>query len=550
MGCSLKGKPWKPASSLLKATRRLKMRLAIQFRALMTENKGVKEPQDSLKFWTDRYAQIEAAVISGQHQEARKLLNLVSPKTLPREWAYQFAQLASRIHHSIYSLKVLHRFVAPENPLAVEATPPEKMIYAYALCNLSATEEALELLNSFNGKDLPEAQFLKALTYVRQWNYSQSIPLLKDYLASPNLEPYRRLVGELNLVAAYVSTGDWEQASPWLEKIQATCQEAKYQLVLGNSFELKAQVLFFQGHYDEALVCLEQARELLKDQKGLYLLFVEKWTLICQVFKNRSAENLERLRELKLKAGELADAETVRECELFEAVATQNEALLRKVIMGTPSEHYRQRARQLFGKNLKPLGQFAWALSPGSAEATAGEPVTFDPYEKQNSQEALYEKPQLLAVFEALTLDFYKPCHLGALFKSVYPQEKFNPYTSPARVLQLLKRLDLWFQDQAVPLRVDFKKSEFSVTALVSVRIPIQRGKKMSFSEGHWREIKNIFEGRTFTTSKISEVVGISKTSAQRLVKEALKEGRVKTVGRGRSTTYQFSSRRKEKLAA
>lgn len=484
--------------------------------------------------------------MSGHHQDCRIIFDSINPKTLPREWAHQFAALANRVHYSLYALKALHRFINPEKPNIAEASDQEKMIYAYALCILGAVDEALEISNSIDRVQLPEASFLKALTYFRKWNYSQSIPLLKDFLAADGVEPYRRHVGEVNLVAAFVATEQWDQALTQIEKIQASCEKNNYNLLLGNCLELKAQVLFFQKKYDQALSCLSQAKSLLEKQQGLYLLFVEKWTLLCQLFKSPTLAHLERLQNLSQKAAQLEDFETVRECELFEAVAMQNEELLKKVIMGTPSEYYRQRARTLFGKTLKPVGQFHWDLNlrlPGKA-------FIFDPYEKLNGQSALYEKPHLLAVFEALTVDFYKPCNLGALFKAVYPKEKFNPYTSPARVMQLLKRLDKWLVAHHVPIRVFFKKSQFRLTASKPVKIVIQRGKKISSTDIRWSEIKNIFEGRTFSTAKISEATGISKTSTQRLIKQALSEGRIEPIGRGAGTSYKFKSRKKGKLAA
>lgn len=496
--------------------------------------------------WSTSFNALERAVTSGQHLEGRKILDELSPKSIPREWAHRYAQLANRIHHSIFALKSLHRFISPEGPMEKPASDDEKMIYAYALCNLGATDEALEILNSVDAAQKPDAYFLKSLTLFRDWNFSQSIPLLKKLLVASEVSPYRKLVGEVNLVAALIGTGDWNQARERLRSIQETCRKDDHTLLLGNSYELEAQALFFLGNYDEALRCLHQAHELLKDQKGLYLLFVEKWTAICHAFKDGSLARIQAVRDVKFRALALEDPETVRECELFEAVLTQNEDLLRKVIMGTPSEHYRQRARQLFQKAVKPFGHYSWDLSEGAHDAS---PV-FDPYEKQNGRSALFEKPQLLALFLALTRDFYKPVHLGGIFKSVYPLEKFNPYTSPARVLQLLKRLDGWFRQHEIPLRVDFKKSEFSLKATAPLRVLVQRGKRMSATEGRWSEIKALFEGRTFTTSKISETTGISKASAQRLVKEAIAEGKVQCIGRGRNVRYKFQSKNKGSVAA
>jgi tetratricopeptide (TPR) repeat protein len=510
----------------------------------------VKHSLNSFAIWSEKFAAIEASVISGQHLNGRRILDELNPKTLPRDWACRYAELANRIHHSLFALKALHRFIRPFMPTqehaATAATGAEKMAYAYALCILGATDEALDILSSIDSRALPEASFMKALTYFRKWNYAQSIPLLKNFLNSQGVSSYRILVGEVNLVAALIITGQFDEASLWLEKVQQSCQDGSYHLLLGNSFELKAQILFFQKKYAEALKCLDQAHALLKNQQGLYSLFVEKWQVVCELFQNGSNENIRRLRELRLKAIQLEDFETVRECDLFGAIATEDENLLRKVIMGTPSEYYRERARKLFGKKTKPLGDFEWVMN----SHLPGEEVFFDPTKKLNGKAALYDQPHLLSLFQALTTDFYRPSHLGALFKAVYPEEKFNPYNSPGRVLQLLRRLDRWLQAQEAPVRVEFKKSQFSLTSHTPVRIQIQRGQKLSSVQSRWSELRDAFGDRAFNTAQISKILGLSKTSAQRLVRQALAQGQIRASGRGRGVAYQFNNRKKVKTAA
>lgn len=501
-------------------------------------------------FWTNCFSQIEACVIAGQHLESKKLLDLLQPKKIPREWAFRFAELANRIHHSIYALKALHRFIAPENTLALSATAQEKMIYAYALSNLGATKEAITLLDSLNAVVLPEVYFLKALCNFREWNYAESIPLLKSYVQAEAVTAYRRIVGEVNLAAALIATSEFDAAIERLNAIQTLCEQNNYVLLLGNTLELKAQAFFFKHEYDEALVCLSGAAAALQGQQGLYSLFVEKWTTLCLLFKNPSAENQFRLRQLRAQAIELSHPETLRECDLFEAVTNRDEALVKKVLFGTPSDHYRLRARTLFGKQLAVRGKFNWSLPKTYTSASNKSQVfMFDPNLTYEG-EALYEKPQLLGLFEALTFDFYKPLHLGGLFKCIYPTEQFNPFSSPARVMKLLKRLDGWFEARSIPLRVDFKKSEFSLKAVADVQIVVDRTKKDTFLEGPWFGIRRAFQGRTFTTAKVSEVTGLSLASAQRLVREAVDHGHVISVGKGRNTCYRFYSGKRVRTSA
>ncbi|MGZ5279055.1 MAG: hypothetical protein ACXWC9_03885, partial [Pseudobdellovibrionaceae bacterium] len=178
----------------------------------------------------------------------------------------------------------------------------------------------------------------------------------------------------------------------------------------------------------------------------------------------------------------------------------------------------------------------------------------FDPYQIQKGQDSLHLKPQLLALFEALTLDFYKPSHIGLLFQRIYKDEKFNPFSSPNRVLSLMKRLDRWFLDQDVPLRVRMKKSEFGLIAKSAVSQPvqilIQRAKTLSKQDGHLATLRDYFQGRTFSSQDISEKMNISKASAQNLIGQAVKEGSVEKRGSGRSTTYALVPRNKKRSAA
>jgi hypothetical protein len=499
--------------------------------------------------WSETFTAIEASVVAGQHEQARQLLNALNPKLIPREWAPRIAQLANRVHFALYALKALHRFIAPENPLRhAPATDQERMIYAYALCLLGAVDEALQIFSGIDTGLLPEAAFLKALTYFRHWNYAASVPLLKEYLASENLLPYRRLLGEINLVAALVCNNQFVEALERAPALESACREGQYRLLLGNCHELKAQAHFFLRNYDQALSDLDVAERLLQGQQGLYSLFVEKWKCLSELFKNPSPENLATVKTVQKKALTLDDHETVRECELFCAVATEDQNLLRKVIMGTPSEYYRHRARTLFGKPFRQLGQFVWTLGgegmsvDGNSLPKGEPPFEFDPYEKRDGESALYNSPQLLALFDALSTDFYRPVHLGGLFKQIYPEEKFNPYSSPGRILQLLKRLDQWFTKHQVPLMVEFKKSEFRLNAKGTVRISIQRGKKLSPQAGRWQEVRTAFSGRAFSTAQVAALLNVSNSAAQRLVKCGITDAIIVASGRGRGVKYRFKA--------
>ncbi len=494
------------------------------------------------------FAQLEALVVSGRHEECRRRLDRVPPRSIQREWAAKYAQLAMRTHRSLFALKALHRFIHPGNPFEASATDSEKSTYASALLHLGAAHEALELLDSVNTERTPEALLQTAFAHFALWDYKAAIPILERFIAHPGPAPYRKLVGKVNLIAAHAYCRDWGKALPLLREAKSLCKSEGYGLLLGNCHELEAQALFFTGRYDEALAELGESRERLREQNGIYALFAEKWALFCECFRSNSPESLARLRAFREKAREHSHWETIRECDLFEATLAGDGEIFRKVIFGTPSENYRQRARLVFGKVTRSSGRYRWRLGPPTDGADT--PV-FDPYEPQGpARTALHDRPHLFAAFEELTADFYKPAHLTALFRGVYPAEKFNPYTSPARVLRLLRRLNGWFEEAGLPLRVDLHKSEFSLAAEQPIDILLLRGKKRTAADGKFAELKNAFPGKSFSSAKVSGAMGISMASARRLIKTALSEGKVTAVGRGRGTSYRLASRRKRETAA
>lgn len=494
------------------------------------------------------FSMLENLIVEGDHAQCRKILEDTQPRRIPRLWAFRFGEIAFRMHHPGFALKVLHRFIYPENSFDEPATDREKIVYASALYTFGAIHEAQEILNSIVELEEPEVWFHKAGASFCAWDYEAGIPYFKKYVQSPKVDAYKRLVGKVNLAAGLIFVSDWSAAELLLEEIKFECEAKNYRLLLGNSFELLAQIQIFQGRYEQALMLLQSAMTYLKDQGGFYSLYAEKWALITRCLQDPTAENLLGLQKLREKAFGIGHWNTVRECDLFEGLATKNAELIRKVIMGTPYEPYRRRVRKLFDTKVIAKGQYKLFLT-GDRDAT-DEAALFDPYKKGTGLEALYEKPMLLALYNALTEDFYHPANIGILFQKIYPDEKFNPYTSPDRVLQLLRRLNKWFAENQPAIQVNIKKSEFHLTSSKPVFLAVQRGGHLTATEGKVNELKTQFQSKMFSTAEVCTALGISKASANRLLAEAIKTGHLaKDKGRvGR--TYRFAGPNRKRRAA
>ncbi len=507
--------------------------------------------------WTEILSTLENLVQNGQHLQAKKNLDALNFQQIPRAHALALAELAWRMSHNVEALKILNPLIHPKNTFAKPASGLEKLTYGSVLVNLGAHDEALEIFESIDFRSHPEVLLRKAICHFKSWNYATSIPLLQLYVEQKSISPYKRLIGQVNLAAALVDQCQWKESLELIHEIQSECEKNSYTLLLGNSFELEAQIHFFQRNFDSASMLLERAKNCLEHQNGDFLLYAEKWWLICNCFKSRDENKheefsnfLNELHDLKARAAQLRHWETIRECDLFESILTQNEDLARKVIMGTPIENYRQRVRRLFGSKLSLRGQYT--LDLGQIQVSSREISLFDPYKRQKGGEGLFEKPLFLSLFEALTFDFYKPRHLGDLFQKIYPGEKFNPFSSPERVLKLMKRLNVWFVQQDVPLRIRLKKSEFSLTSHENqkVNVLISRGKKLSAEAGYFNQLKELFTDRPFSSEQVAEKLEISRTKAQTLIQQALDSGQAARIGTGRATRYQLKPRAAKSKAA
>lgn len=500
--------------------------------------------------WSDLLEGLEKKIVEGQHLDVRESLDSLDLNSVPREFAARLAELASRSGRDLTTLKILNTYVFPKNELAETPSDREKFIYAMGLSNVGAVQEAITIFDSIDEKAMPEVLLRKALAQFRIWNYKEAILNLQNFLTAKAVTPYQHLIGKVNLAAALIVEGSYDQGEQLLAEIQEECRRQNYLLLLGNTYEMLGQIHFFRQKFDEGLTALNESHALLKAQGGEFLLYTEKWQTLCHAFQNRREVSvaLSSVQALREKSLALCHWETVRECDLFLAILSENEDLCRQVIFGTPFEFYRQRARRLFGKNL--LSQGTLHLQLGDTTSTCVQ--SFSPFETQKGGESLHGKPQLLMLFQALTLDFYRPSHIGLLFQRIYKDEAFNPFSSPARVLSLMKRLNQWFSDQQVPLKVRMKKSEFSLTAVdgASVQVLIHRAQTLTKQSGHLKTLKALFKDKTFSAQLVADKMKISKTSAQSLLGQAIDEGAILKIGTGRGTSYVFASKSRKKLVA
>lgn len=487
--------------------------------------------------WLQRIDLIEKNIKAGKHKEAIKSLSELNRKKVPREFAATLAHFAFRVSTPLLALKILHPYIHNEYLRQDPPSSQEKMAYATGLFALGAVREANQILQDINSQAEPEVLFHQGIAGVYEWDYETTVSKLRAFIKATNVSEYRKLVGKVNLLAAYIYLLRWDEAEPLLEEIIGICNQEQHVLLLGNCYELKAQFYFFQKKYDKSLEYANKSFEILKDQNGLYYLFSKKWQILASYFLSPNLNALNELVLLKEKAREVRHWNTLRECDLFLAIARKDDQLAQKVMVGTPADSYRHRVRFLFSGNLKIPNKYYWYLGeiPG-----ANCEITFDPYEK------LFKRVQLLSVYDALTRDFYKPSSIGDLFEILYPDEKFNYNTSPIRVLKALRRLNAWFKNNEPRLKIKFQKSEFSIQAIQPIKLIVIRGQALSSTNVHFEKLQKQFTYRRFSVGQASQFLSVSKATTQRLLKTAMHNGVLSKEGTGRSTVYYFVNLRQK----
>lgn len=501
--------------------------------------------------WSLWLNEIEVLTRNGQHVSARKLLKKISPKDIPREYSAAVGECAYRMNEFMFTLRILKPVLKPEHGEST-ATEKEKMIYATSLFSIGAVNEAGDLLKSLNPEANPEVHLYRAHACFSKWKYEESIPHLQSYLKTFSEENYRHTIGQVNLAAALIAVMKLTKADALLTKIEQTCETHGYRLLLGNTFELRGQYFIAQGLFEQATIALEKAKAFLKDQKGIYLFFAEKWLAIARLHLNptNSAQAFANLRE---RATELKSWETLRELDLYQAIVEKKSELARKVVFGTRWKEYRERAIRLLrphfpAENFSYSGKYLW-----SPEVLGCSAAVVDAHPVIMGLNGLPEQETLFAAYNLLTSDFYSPFNLGALFQEVYPNEYFDPYSTPERILRTLFRLKTWFRKNKLPLSVALKRGEFRIYAIAPVKLHLTHGAKPSRNIHSLEYVKKHFQHRAFSAGDVAAQLKLSRATSLKILKSGVDAGWLISSGATRARIYRFTGRprnQKAKVAA
>ncbi len=477
-----------------------------------------------------------------RHGRSENVLNRIGPiakAKIPRELVWSFADLAYRNNHLLLALKILNIVMRAKSKMTVPATIKEKTIYATTLLYLGSVEEATLILKTLDPVADPEILLHRSFGLFAHWKYSAAIVHIKNYMSDPKISDYRRLVGEVNLAAAYVFSHQLQKAEETLRSVREKARLQDNQLLYGNSLELSGHLYLLMKNFSVAKQFLDQANTVLSQTKGKYLFYVKKGYAILEVLTSGgSPEALATLKDLRREATELKQWETLRDCDLFEGIATDNQFLLQKILIGTPHSAYRRRLGAIYQSKISVSSNFEFDLRtiPGRKNSVlrVTEGVGAD-------GQSLVRRPVLHQLLETLFLDLYKPAKLGFLFLHIFPNENFNPNSSPARIFGAVHNLNLWLQETKTPLHIRVQDGEFHLEATDGLTIIIgSRRRKKGNIHFELKRLRALVGRRVFKTVEAGNLLEMSKPTVFTILKEGLREKSILKIGQGRSTLYRF----------
>ncbi len=488
------------------------------------------------------FPQIHDWIVRGHGGRARGALESVSIRTLPRRDRPVFASLAWRSGLPELGLRALHALVRPSQRRPVAASPAEKAEYGHCLVKYGAVEEGRALLAEVEPHSYPDVLFYRTSPLVAHWDYASSIPLLWQYLKTPQLDPYKRLVAEVNLAAAFVHEGEIRRATPLLRQLLYTSSLRGYRLMLGRVLELTGEALLTSRNWKGARRFLAEASERLKDTASVDAFIAQKFSAFVAFASSAGQAGSAELGAVRAEAIRREHWETVRDCDRLQALHQKDPESLRRIYHGTPFPHYRARLLEESGLKPEDLGSdYRW-FPAGRTKKQDPAPsldlidLTFRGKTLELKRDSLVHRLLL-----ALSEDFYRPLRLAAVFNKVHPTLHFNPLTSPPSIYDAMTRCRAWAASHRLPLRIAEKGGFYWLETDPGVCLRVPGAHREPGVGMKILALRRAFPDHEFGIEEAAGFFATSTRTALRFVGEAVRSGTLRRVGKGRATRYRFS---------
>ena len=492
---------------------------------------------------------IENLLVKNEMELVLRELNSIEAKKLPRRLVLKLTNIARRAGAPNLALKFSNRIIRPLTKLDQPATTEEIAEYAVALSDIGSVKEALALLRKLDSTDNPKILLNTAYCLFSIWDYSMSIDYLTRFLESSKLSPYDSLIGKVNLAAAYIMCEEYENASNLLDDVRSICHQEGYQLLYGNAWELTAQLYFYQGKLDLAEEAIECSLKALPDQQSIYQFMARKWQKLIQLARSPNEIHLRNeLKGLEDEARNLSHWESIRDIQFHRCRILNDEEGFWRVYFGTAHKNFRKRMIHLFNPSFI---KEQYILHYGNFDEKKDR--IFDVRLAREAQGPEL-KPNMLIhrLFILFSSDRYREFQMGEIFHFLFEDEFFDPFSSPDRVHQVVKRFRQWLKESDIPVEIRFLGRGYKAYIGDQYGVCIDNNllnNEYSRAIGYLARLLSIGVYH-FTTREAAQLLGLSKSAVNKWLVEAIEENLVEKSGQGKNTKYDIIQVKEEKSIA
>ncbi len=460
-----------------------------------------------------------------------------SARKIPRALIARYANLIRRLGGTTQALNLLNPLVRNESESPSVA---EVIEYASCLSRLGLIDESIALLSKIKYESQPEIQYELAAAYVAKWDYPSSIPYFKKYLNSKELGIYKICVGEINLAAAFIYTNELDKSESLLTKLLPKAKQSEFNLLIGNTLELLGEVAFMRKDFERAIQYFEESVLKVKSSNPKYQLHLDKWKVIIRMLsENGSKDSLKQFTEVRKRVPQIRDWHSIRELELFKAVATNDPKAIMNLYFGTPYVEYRKRILAIWGKPLTIEDSYDRQIGSGPVKKNNVFDVALGLDLSTDSQ--LKPGQSLHRLLQILATDFYEPFSTNKIFSMVFKDSFFNPNTSPKQVYESIRRLGEWFAKNKIPLVITRSEGGYRLRANEAYKLRTHRKTEVrSKIDDFISLLKSNGLVKDFSVKLVVERLSLAPRSASRLLSDGVSEGKLSRQGLTKMITYSL----------
>ena len=494
--------------------------------------------KDKLELWED-------LIRKGHNKAVVEEILALGKSKIPRKFLAKAASLLWRANAPVAALKLLNKTIYPENPHTGKATVQELIEYSQALNQIGAFKESKRILSNINEGSDPSLYIVKASTKMAQWNYQDAIDDLEKYIKHEKTTPYQKMVGQINLGAAYLGIFDFAKCRETLNLAIAGVDREDQRILYGNILELVGQSYILEKKYDDSREPLQESLETFKNYNGRYKLWTKKWLFVSDLMIQGVQKNSQRqMNQLINEAESFKDWETQRDLYLFWAIALESKSKLEFVYYGTSFKSYREKIHRLVS-GFQPSADgiiLDWSGKESLPEHTAGK-ENLDLFLGQWNSEHLLKPGQLMhRLMIHLFSDGFRPSRVAQIHESIYDEPFYDPIHSYTKTQQIVWRLRGFIKKFQLPFALREDHGFYQIAPQRPFALILPPAEEQGQGSMNLKALRDVVSNQPFTAQSASVVLGYTKRNTVHLLNRAIENKDIEKTGQGRATRYRFVS--------